>query len=503
MNVKNWAIIQETGIIIAVFVGCSFGSIASADVKPADILGDHMVLQCGMAVPVWGTAEPGEEVTVTFDGQSKKTKADFSGRWMTMLDPLKVGKPRAMTIAGKNTITFNDVLVGEVWVCSGQSNMAMKMSAVNNAQEEIAAADYARIRLNGTSGWQPCSPETVRGFSSTAYFFGRHLYENLGVPVGLINRSVGGTPIEEWTPREAVLATEYGKKMYEGPNSEPMKSEYVKYLKRVEEAKERIRQWKEAQKQGKAQGRTPKLPKFRGGLTDAQIGSLYREKIQPVIPYAIRGVIWYQGERNARFPNGALAYRQLLPAMIGAWRKAWGQGGFPFLYVQLPNWEGGKDWPVIRESMLKSLSTPNTGMAVTIDIGKSLHPKNKQDVGKRLGLLARDIAYGQEIVSSGPLYKSVKIDGSKIVLSFVSIGGGLVAKDGELKSFEIAGRDCNFVEASAKIEGDKVVVESGRVAKPVAVRYGWARDPECYLYNKEGLPASPFRTDSWDVPSEH
>jgi sialate O-acetylesterase len=503
VNVKNCAFIQKTGIIMAVLVACAFGSIALADVKPADILGDHMVLQRDMPVPVWGTAEPGEEVTVTFDGQTRKAKAGPGGRWMTMLDPFQVGKPRTMTITGSNTITLNDVLVGEVWVCSGQSNMAMKMSAVNNAQKEIAAANCTQIRLNGTGGWQPCSPETVRSFSSTAYFFGRHLYENLGVPIGLINRSVGGTPIEKWTPREAVLATEYGKKMYEGPDSELMKSEYLKYLERVEQAKERIRQWNEAQRQGKTQGRKPGLPKFRGGLTDAQIGGLYREKIQPVIPYAIRGVIWYQGERNARFPNGAFAYRQFLPAMIRAWRKAWEQGDFPFLYVQLPNWQGGNDWPVIRESMLKSLSTPNTGMAVTIDIGKSLHPKNKQDVGKRLGLMALDIAYGQQIVSSGPLYKSMKIDGSRIILSFASVGGGLVAKDGELKGFEMAGRDRNFVDAGAEIEGDRVVVESGRVAKPVAVRYGWAKDPDCNLYNKEGLPASPFRTDSWDVPSEY
>jgi sialate O-acetylesterase len=474
-------------VVILILSGSSL-----ANVEPADIFASQMVLQRDIEIPVWGTADPGEKVTVSINDQAQSVTADDQGKWMLRLEPLKSGKALTMIIKGNNTIIFDDVLVGEVWLCSGQSNMARKVRAVINAQQEIDSANYPRIRINSKSGWQQCSPQTVKSFSAAAYFFGRELYKNLNVPIGLINRSQGGTPIEKWTPKEAVLNTPYGRKMFEKSHSEATQQTYRQYI--------------EAVKQATANStKKPKMPRdfFVACLYNKELGSLYKAHIQPVIPFAIRGVIWYQGERNAKIPGGPYAYRQLLPAMIKAWRYEWQQGDFPFYFVQLPNWAGGKNWPLVRESMLKSMSTPNTGMVVTIDVGKSLHPKNKRDVGKRLAYWALAKAYDKYITPSGPLYNSYEIEDGKIVISFDYIDAGLVAKDDEtLKGFTVSGADRNFLPAEAVIQGDEVIVSNDRIKNPIAVRYAWEKDPDCNLYNKALLPASPFRTDNWPVEEE-
>jgi len=451
---------------------------ASADIRLPAVLGDHMVLQRSVPVPVWGWAEAGEKVTVTLAGQTKTVTADANGDWRVALDAMKAGGPLELTVKGKNAITVSDVLVGEVWLCSGQSNMAMSVGGVDNAQQEIAEADYPQIRhfrvarasaqeaqKDCKGAWVTCSPKTVRSFTATGYFCGRALHKHLRVPVGLINSSVGGTPIENWTPESALNNLAF---------------------------KKALDDWRQSMAADK-------------GFQIMPFGTLYNGMVAPLKPYAIRGALWYQGERNCRMGTQWL-YRKLLPALIASWRKEWGQGELPFLYVQLPNWRGhhrgvDDDWAVMRESMTKALAVPGTGMAVTIDVGDSgnIHPKNKQAVGARLALAARAVAYGETLAHSGPLYESMAAAGGKLRLRFTHVGDGLVAKGGKLTGFTIAGADRKFVPADAVIEGKTVVVTSPRAIEPVAVRYGWANDPTCNLYNKAGLPASPFRTDDWPV----
>ncbi len=417
----------------------SWSALAAAAVKLPAVIGDNMVLQRGRPVPIWGWAGKGEEVTVAVAGQSLTTKADDQGRWKVVLDKLDVGEPLEMTVQGSSgsTLTLKNILVGEVWVCSGQSNMEFPLNAGKNAKEEAAAAQYPKIRLftvkkNNTpqpqidcsGNWTECSPATVGGFSAVAYFFGRDVFQQLGVPVGLIHTSWGGTPAQLWTSRPVLEANAALK-----------------------------------------------------GLVPGGSG-LYNGMIAPLIPYAIRGAIWYQGESNI---GGAYQYRTLFPAMIANWRTDWGQGDFPFGFVQIaPFFYGGQDPALcaeLREAQLLTLAaSPNTGMAVTMDIGdlKDIHPKNKQDVGKRLALWALAKVYGQKLVYSGPIYKSMAIEGRKIRLQFDHVGGGLISSDGKpLVDFTIAGADQKFVPATAEIDGDSIVVHSDQIAEPVAVRYAW------------------------------
>ena len=489
---------------------------AGAEVKPAPIFSDHMVLQTGKSVPVWGTAEPGEKVTVEFAGQKKTGVADKDGRWRVQLDAMPVNSEGGLlrVLAGdaaEAVATVKDVLVGEVWLCSGQSNMAMGVDRCRDAEAEAAAADYPLIRQSAHGGrWRVCSSNTVSGFSGTAYFFGRHLHQELGVPVGLMNLSRGGTPVEHWTPEEDLMQLPYARQQqakYRAPEAvaafkaaAPLQAEF----------QEQHKVWREARKAGDKDATPPVQPEVEGFTRKEEIeygiyrrsgpGNLYRRYIAPVVGYAIRGVIWYQGERNAHSVGGAQAYRDLLPLMIKSWRERWNDGNLPFIYVQLPNYRS-RIWPLMRESMLKTLSVPNTAMAVTIDVGEvgNIHPRNKQDVGLRLALAARHLAYGQELVWSGPLYESMKVDGGKTTLVFNHTGTGLMAKDvDELTGFMVAGADKKWEPAEAVIQGETVIVSSSKVPEPVAVRYAWAGDPTCNLYNREGLPASPFRTDDWD-----
>ncbi len=488
---------------------------AFADVRLARIFSDHAVLQRGKPVPVWGTAQPGEKVTVEFRGQKVTTAADDDGDWRVILKPMPAGGPFQMTVRGNNTIVLNDILVGEVWVCSGQSNMEWPVALSNNAEQEIAQANNPEIRLfvvpkavsdrplkdlNG-GAWQPCTPETVRNFSAVGYFFARELQRALKVPIGMIETAWGGTPAESWTSRPTLLAHRSLRYLVEN-----WRRAEASYPQALENYQKQLADWEKAVAQARAEGKPE--PKKPDPPQDPRTNpwkpsGLFNAMIAPIVPYAIQGAIWYQGESNA---GRAFEYRILFPAMIQDWREAWAQGDFPFLFVQLANFmavkpePGESAWAELREAQTMTLSLPKTGMAVAIDIGDAndIHPRNKQDVGKRLALNALAIAYGKKVVYSGPIYERMKREGNAIRLYFKHVDGGLTTPNGEpLKGFAIAGADRKFVWAEARIEGNTVVVSSPQVPEPVAVRYAWADNPVCNLYNRAGLPASPFRTDDW------
>ena len=471
-----------------------------AELKLHALFSDGMVLQSDFACPVWGTVEPGEEVTVSIGGQKKTAKAGADGKWSVKLDPLKTGGPHELIVGGRNTVTVRDVLIGEVWVCSGQSNMEWTVEKSNSPAEEKAAANFPKIRhflvprrqeaapvADVVGSWKTCSPETVGGFTAVGYYFGRELHQKLNVPVGLIHTSWGGTAAEVWTSKRVIDGTAALK---------PMAENYDKRLKKYEED---LAAFKAAAEKAKAEDKP--APKAPGGKP-MMPSCLYNGMIANIIPYGIKGAVWYQGESNA---SRAKEYQTLFPAMIKNWREDWGQGEFPFGFVQLANYRARKDqpadsdWAELREAQTMTLSLPKTGMAVIIDIGdaKDIHPRNKQDVGRRLALWAQAQVYQKDIVYSGPLYESMKVEDGKIRLAFKHAGGGLEAKGEKLTGFSIAGEDRTFHWAEAKIDGKSVVVSSPEVAKPVAVRYAWADNPECNLYNKDGIPASPFRTDDW------
>ncbi|MBN1406623.1 MAG: hypothetical protein JW956_02475 [Calditrichaceae bacterium] len=646
------------------FLACQMQQPAT-NIEPAKLFSDHMVLQRTLPVNIWGSANPNGILSIEFNGQSQTTVSDQDGKWKFTLQPMQEGGPYEMKIAGKDTIILKDILIGEVWIGSGQSNMEMPLAGwgqVMNYEQEIAAADYPNIRLFQvyrtiglqpersipSDGWKVCTPENVSQFSSTEYFFGRELFKELNVPIGLIHSSWGGTIIEAWMSSQGLkdfpeyqgqidqlkkISKRYEEK-YKGQKIESMFAAMMKERDKEINNKELgmndpeakwsevdidISQWKTMQlpdlwenqglagldgivwfrkevdlpKEWTGKGLTlhisavddidstffngvfvgthnvynepriysiskdlvkagknviavkvrddqggggiwadPKLLKislnesksisltgewfYRVGLDYNELDNLginpnnpnyptllSNAMIEPLIPFAFRGVIWYQGESNA---GAAYKYRSLFPALVQDWRQRWGQGDFPFLFVQLANYKevkpqpGDDDWAELREAQLMSLNVPNTGMAVTIDIGdaQDIHPKNKQEVGRRLTLNALKIAYNKDIVFSGPIYKSMKIKGSKIELTFDHVADGLKTADGKaLKGFSIAGADKQFKWAKAKIENDKVIVWHPDVKNPAAVRYAWASNPICNLVNSANLPASPFRTDDW------
>jgi sialate O-acetylesterase len=515
MSNRKIRFLKPTIIAISVFLLPANAGVVLADVKLPAVIGDNMVLQRGKATTLWGWGEPGEQIMVSVSWHSMEWQitADNLGNWTSKMNPPRTSGPHEITFSGNNTIKLKNILVGEVWVCSGQSNMQMSVRSSANAEQEIAQADYPNIRLFSVErkvadkpqsdcigSWLECRPETVPGFSAVGYFFGRKLHKELNVPIGLIHTSWGGTPAESWTRRD-ILESE--------ADCIPILQRFDEAMAKYPEAKkkydERVIEWKEAVEKAKAEGkdppRRPNAP-FGPGNPHSPAG-LYNAMIAPLIPYGIQGAIWYQGESNA---GRAYQYRRLFPAMIKNWRKDWRQGEFPFLFVQLANFMAvdaepvDSAWAELREAQLMTLALPNTGMAVIIDIGEAddIHPKNKQDVGKRLALWALAKTYGKDLVYSGPIYKSMKTEGNKIILDFEHSGGGLVASGVEsLKGFAVAGADRKFVWADAKIDGETVVVSSDEIRKPAAVRYGWANNPVCNLMNKEGLPASPFRTDDW------
>jgi len=494
-----------------------------ADVKLPAVISGNMVLQRGKKIPIWGWAELGEKVSVKGSWQlfGTSTKAKDNGKWTVKIQPPKAGGPYEIVLKGNNTITLKNILVGEVWVCSGQSNMAMSVRSSANAEQEIAEADYPNIRLftverkvaeqpqtDCAGSWTSCSPETIPDFSAAAYYFGRELHKELSVPIGLIHTSWGGTPAEAWTRREMLEKDE---------DFAPILKRYddaiAKYPQAKKKYEEDVEKWKEAVKKAKAEGKkAPRRPSRPfGPWSPHSPAGLYNAMIAPLIPYGIGGAIWYQGESNA---GRAYQYRQLFPAMIKNWRNDWGQGDFPFLFVQLANFMAvdpepvDSAWAELREAQLMTLALANTGMAVIIDVGEAdnIHPKNKQDVGKRLALWALGKSYGKKLEYCGPIYKSMKVERRLIVrgekrsseciirLFFEHVGGGLAAGGGgPLKGFAVAGADRKFVWADAKIDGNTVVVSSNKVSEPVAVRYGWANNPLCNLYNK--LLTGPIKDD--------
>ncbi|MFW6289416.1 MAG: sialate O-acetylesterase [Mariniphaga sp.] len=639
-------------VLILALLSLSFRSVA--DVKLPKIFSSNMVLQQGMEIPVWGWADANERITVSFNGVTVRTRATKNGKWTTELPVQKAGGPYTMIIKGKNTVELNNVMVGEVWICSGQSNMEWRVDNSNNAEEEIASASYPKIRMftvpkavaqfpkdDVSSGeWVECTPETVAGFSAVGYFFGRELHQELDVPVGLIHSSWGGTVAETWISPQTIsndpdfkerltelqqmnlesyreakmeqiremlggeipdedkgiqenkpvwagldyndenwrkiktpmywenqgyididgigwyrkdirlneqqtnanLTLHLGKiddsdiTFFNGIEIGKTENKYdqeriytidKKYLKpgrnviavRVQDTGGNGGIWGDPSNQFLAIGNEKedlsghwKFRISKAEVAEVNVGPnsyptlLFNAMIHPLLPYGIKGAIWYQGESNA---GRAKQYQRVFPSLINDWRIHWKQGDFPFLFVSLANFRqpveepGESDWAELREAQTKALALPNTGMALAIDIGEAddIHPRNKQDVGKRLSLNALKIAYNKDVVHSGPLYQSVEYNDGKAFVTFSETGSGLKVEDryGYLKGFAMAGADRKFHWAKAEVvDENTVVVYSDEVPNPVAVRYGWANNPDdVNLYNREGLPANPFRTDNW------
>jgi sialate O-acetylesterase len=484
--------LRKAGVLAALMVAFVWSNAVRAEVKLPAVLNSHMVLQQGMPAPIWGWAEAGEKVTVSFAGQTKTTAADKDGKWQIKLDALKANaKGQSLTIAGTNKIELTDVLIGEVWICSGQSNMEWRITGALNPKEEVANSNHPQIRLFDVQGhvvnarpqenckgvWAVCSPKTSGSFSAVGYYFGRALQKKLNVPIGLVGSNWGGTRIEPWVTLD-------------GFKSIP---ELAKETKIVEDNRA---------KNGKVGGGTP--------------GAICNAMIYPLAPFAMRGGIWYQGESNG---NEGVTYYHKKKALINGWRKLFNPN-LAFYWVQLADFrkatddpKGGDGWARIREAQRKALDVPGTGMAVITDIGadRDIHPKNKQDVGGRLAAWALHQTYElSDVVPSGPMYKSIKVEKGAIRISFtkVSVGSGLMVgkkeglkptaqvTDGKLARFAISGADKVWHWADATIDGATVVVKSDKVAAPVAVRYAYSMNPKgANLYNKEGMPASPFRTD--------
>lgn len=485
---------------------------ALANVTPAPLFRDGAVLQQGKPVPIWGKADPGEKISVSFKDQKHETTADAGGRWKVDLTPLSASaEPAEILIAGKNLVRVADVLVGEVWICSGQSNMEWPVSQAQNFAEESAAANHPTIRqfkvprktsdkpqdtLNGT--WTACTPSTVGNFTATGYFFARELSKTLGVPVGLINTSFGGTPVESWmsaaalqsNPDFSTVASRWAQAMQDYPD-----------LLKAYEAK--VAEWQAARKASADAGQPFKVAQPRkpaGPGSQLTPSSLFNAMVHPLLPYAVQGIIWYQGEANAaRFTE----YAALFQALITQWRSDLGQGDLPFYFVQLANLERGNDpraeWAFLREAQAAALSLPKTGMAVAADIGdpRNIHPANKQEAGRRLALIALAETYGRETIGSAPRFEAAEIDGAKIKIHFSP------DRPVQLKSdtgFQVAGSDQVFHPAQATLSGNILVVTSSSVASPVAVRYAWANNPPLSLYDETGLPVPPFRSDDWPAP---
>ena len=648
-------------IFLTLFI-TAFSSGVFANVKLPKLVGDNMVLQRDVKIPIWGWAESGEKVTVTFLGLKYQTKTGKDGKWKLELKAVSSGGPYEMTIEGKNKISLKNILIGDVWIASGQSNMEWPLSAtVNNFKKEIADANFPNIRLFMvekavashpkedvvSNGWMECSPETVPNFSAVAYFFGRDLQKEIQVPIGLISSNWGGTPAESWTDLESVkkfpryaseaenlskskddvgeLLSKYKQDLaiwtktsgqdrgyqengktwadtdvdvstwstmnlpgnWEQPNILPNYDGVVWFRKEINLSAEEIAKGlilhlskiddeditffngiKIGETKGHEALRTYIVPKnllkegrnvltirvndtgggggIYGNAEDLfmEIGSsskslagnwiyktavdtenmpkyplnrepqyvpttLYNAMISPLVPYAIKGAIWYQGESNA---DRAFEYGTLFPDMIKGWRTKWGSD-FPFLFVQLANFmhdeaqPANYDWAELREAQTKALELPNTGMALAIDIGNpdDIHPRNKQDVGKRLALSALKVAYKKNVVFSGPKYQSMEIKGNKVVVTFSNLGSGLEVKDsyGYVKGFAIAGKDEKFVWAKGHQEGNTIVLYNDDVKEPIAIRYDWSNNPDGNIYNKEGLPLVPFRTDNFKGITEN
>ena len=538
------------------FVGAT--SVALADVKLPAVFAHHLVLQRDQPVPIWGFAEPGESVTVEFGGQQKSVVADTRGTWSVKLDALPASaESRTLTVTAKNKVTLSDVLVGEVWLASGQSNMAFPVSSAHNATAVLAVADDPLLRFftvqHATAAepqsdlrgkWEPSTPATVKSFSAVAYFFARELRAKVNCPVAILHSSWGGTPAQTWLSLDALrqdppfaghlkkweAALDQHRKVIAQPAlAAAYREELAHWQTEIAPAFNAALKAHTASK-STAPKPTPARPEPANpdpmGLPSPSArpstpSVIFNAQIAPLTRFAIRGALWYQGEANG---GAGLEYRTLLPRLIGDWRAHWAQGNFPFLIVQLPGWNHDSkpaevhDWPWLREAQaLTAQNVPHTGLAVTIDLGDpaDVHPKNKVDVAHRLFLVARQVAYGENLVSSGPIFRELTITGSTVRVKFSHLGGGLTigrapwsADDvsptptDRLIGFRLAGEDRIWHDAVAEIADDSVIVSSPAVPAPVAVRYAWANSPRANLYNRENLPAAPFRSDTWPLPSK-
>ena len=498
--------------------------VAHANVTLPDVISSSMVLQRDRAVPIWGQAEPGESVTVSFGKQTKTTTADANGNWSVRLSPMHATtNGEVLTIAGRNQVQLTDVVVGEVWLVAGQSNMQRLLSETDNGAAAIAAADNPQLRLFNVSRqvafkhakpplgvWRNCTPDSVKEFSAAGYYFGVELQKALHVTLGLLNSSYGGSQAEAWTPVEYLLASPDLKPTVDRTKIWDEERPRVKV-----EYEEALRKWREDSDKAKAAGAKPQpSPAVPDSLREYRIAaSIYDGMVAPLIPFAIRGAFWYQGESNeAR----AQQYELLLPTMIKAWRERWGEGDFPFGIIQLPNYRDPKSepadeaWSHVREAQrLTAMSLPSTGLVVTIDIGEAhdIHPKNKIDVGRRMARWALADVYHQPIVRSGPTFQKAELtdDGAAMLVRFSDVGKGLQVKgEGKLTEFAIAGADQKWYWAEAQIVGrDRVKVWSASVSKPLAVRYAFNNNPKNpNLTNDSGVPAGPFRSDRWPGPTD-
>ncbi len=517
---KNLGIRSLNAAILLITLAAA-AEFLQAEVKLPDVISDSMVLQRDREVPIWGFADPGEKVTVEFAGQTKIATAATDGKWRVQLGPMRADDTgRAMVVSGKNRITLHGVLVGEVWLVAGQSNMQLTLPETANGDSVVAAANEAEVRLfnvnrkvafqhePGALGvWMPVSPASVKDFSAAGYYFAIELHQSLHIPIGIINSSFGGSQAEAWTPVEYLLASPDLRPCVERTKIWDEERSRVKA-----EYDQKLNEWKAAEQKAKAEGLHPaRQPAVPDALREYRIAaSIYDRMIAPLIPFSIRGAIWYQGESNE---ERAEQYGILLPTMIRAWRERWGEGDFPFGIVQLPNYRDPKPlpadepWSFLREAQRRTaLATRNSGLIVTIDIGEAhdIHPKDKLDVGKRMALWALASVYGAKITPSGPMFHDVQRKGSKMVLRFDETGKGLRVRGGNrLEEFVIAGADHQWHWAKAKIKGrDRVVAWSDVVPHPEAVRYAFNSNPHNpNLTNDAGLPAAPFRTDNWPDPT--
>ncbi|MGD0666663.1 MAG: sialate O-acetylesterase [Bryobacteraceae bacterium] len=495
---------------LAILLAC-YPRTGTCEARLPGILSSHMVLQRDKPIHIWGWSDPGEKVTVEFHGVSRDVTGDSLGNWGVFLPPESAGGPYQLTVTGSNKIVLDDVLIGDVWFASGQSNMEFPLKGfpgapMNHSAEEIAHASQPQIRLlhirekaadfplfNSDASWTVCSPETAANFSAVAYFFGRELNAREHVPIGLIDSTWGGTVAEAWTSLRAISA-DAGLMPVFATRAHMMETQGEISAILAKERREDLA----AKQAGQPAPHHPWHPDPASWAPAA----LFNGMVAPATPYTIKGVIWYQGESNSRLAWAPM-YAKIFPALIADWRTQWREGDFPFLFVQSSGFtsDATEDWAIIREAQRRSLSVANTAMAVIIDIGDpdNVHPADKQTVGARLALAARALAYGEKVEYSGPLFRQATPESDGVRIWFDHTAHGLVAKGGALEGFEIAGDDCHFVPATARIDGETVVVSNAQVAEPKYVRYGWANAPVVNLYNSEGLPASPFTSED-EIP---
>ena len=495
-------------------VGLTLCPLSHAEVTLAPLFQDHAILQRDKPLPVWGRADPGEHVTVAFKGQQVGATATADGRWVVTLEAVPASAdPAELVVTGKNTVTVTDILVGEVWLLGGQSNMEWEAGRAQDAEKEIAAANYPLLRhikvdhnvaetpveTVKTTGWQAATPATVGHFSAIGYFFARDLLRKLNIPIGLVNSTWGGTAIEAWMSPASLQATA----AFAGVNA--------RWQKDLAEAPEREANfprereaWAKANEIATATKTKNPLPwplPPRGHGTPYGPSVLFDGMIAPLQPFAVRGLLWYQGESNWRHPD---EYAEMFPALIRSWRAGWGEGDLPFYFVQLAAYTVTDDpthraWALFREAQTQALLLRATELVTAIDIGdpKDVHPRNKQEVGRRLALVAKNQVYGIPGDFCGPMFERVTREGSTLRVHFSHAGSGLISYDKPVQSLEIAGADRVFHPATGKIERGTLLVSAPKVKEPVAVRYAWSNAPVANLYSGAGLPALPFRSDQW------